>query len=197
MKLRAVGLALALFAVLAAEGRGQVVWDSPMLLPPLPSAEMGIYLVDPAGSGLGAMGTYRAVPGGMGLRLGIADADDGIALFGGLDVLFNLARVTPEFPVDISWFTGVGAGFSDWVVVSVPLGLTLGHTFVGPDVRLTPYAAPRLDLDAHLGDVPGGSELSLRVGVDLGFDLAVQAGWMIRIGAGIGDRSGLAVGVVF
>jgi hypothetical protein len=33
--------------------------------------------------------------------------------------------------------------------------------------------------------------------VDLGFDVAFQPGWMIRFGAGLGDRGGIAVGIIF
>jgi hypothetical protein len=115
---------------------------------------------------------------------------------GGLGVLGM--TVSPDFPLDLSWFAGVGAGYSDWLVVSVPLGITLGRTFGAPDVNFTPYLAPKVIPDIHLGRGPNDdNELTLSLDVDLGFDVQFAPGWMIRIGAGLGSRSALAVGILF
>jgi hypothetical protein len=199
MRLRMVIPALMCAFTLAGEARAQVVWDSPILLSPRPVTGTGLYLMDPHGAGLGILGTWRGAPGGMGLRLGIADGSDGIAVLGGIDMLAPLATVSPQFPLDISWFTGVGAGYNRWLVATVPLGLSIGRTFGAPDVRFTPYLAPALLVDAHLGrDAPGDrNQLRLGLGVDLGIDVAFQPGWMVRFGAGLGDHGGLAIGIVF
>jgi hypothetical protein len=199
MKLRILGFTALCTLAVAADGRAQVVWDSPMLLPPRPVVGTGLYLMDPHGAGLGVLGTWRGVPGGMGLRLGIADGSDGIAIMGGVDMVAPLVTVSPEFPLDISWFTGIGAGYDRWLVISVPLGLTIGRTVHAPDVRFTPYLAPALVADARLGrDSPRDrNELKLGLAMDLGIDVAFQPGWIVRFAAGIGDRHGLAIGIVF
>jgi hypothetical protein len=198
MKLRALGLTVCCLVALAGDARAQVVWDAPSLLPPRAPAGTGIYLIDAHGGGLGVLGTWRGMTNGTGLRLGVSEGrgGDGIAVFGGLDFVSPLVTVSHEFPLDISWFAGVGAGYADWLVLSVPLGLTIGRTFGAPDVRFTPYLAPKIALDAHLGREPD-NELDLNLAVDLGFDIQFPPGWAIRIGAGLGGRSGLAVGILF
>lgn len=185
--------------LLAGEARAQVVWDSPILQPPRPVVGTGLYLMDAHGAGLGILGTWRGAPTGMGARLGLADGSDGIAVLGGIDMVAPLATVSADFPLDISWFTGIGAGYNQWFVLSAPLGLTIGRTFGAPDVRFTPYLAPALVVDAHLGrDAPDDSnELRLGLAVDLGIDVGFQPGWIVRFGAGLGDRGGLAIGIVF
>lgn len=199
MKLRMLGLALCCMLGLATEGRAQVVWDSPNLLPPRPQAGTGIYLIDAHRGGLGVLGTWRGSSSGVGLRLGIAEGrHDGIAILGGLDIVAPLFAASRDFPLDISWFGGVGAGYSNWMVISLPFGITLGRTFASPDTRFTPYIAPKVIGDLHLDRGPGGdNDLELNLDVDLGFDVQFRAGWAIRFGAGLGDRSGIAVGIRF
>jgi hypothetical protein len=190
---------IAAFAVFAMAGpaRAQVAWDSPILLPPMPTAGTGIYLMEADGAGLGVLGTWRGGPG-LGFRLGIAEGRrDGVAVLGGADMVLPISRAGPGFPLDLSWFVGVGAGFDDWVLLSVPLGLSLGRTFVGDGVRFTPYVAPRVALDAQFGRDAPGDDVGLGLAVDLGFDLGFQPGWAIHFGASMGDRGGMAVGVRF
>lgn len=198
MKIRTLALTLFCLFGLAAEGRAQVVWDSPTLLPPRAPAGTGIYLIDAHRGGLGVLGTWRAATNGTGLRLGLSEGwMDNVAVFGGVDFVTPLITVSPDFPLDLSWFTGVGAGYSEWLVISVPLGLTIGRTFGAPDVRFTPYVAPKVIADIHLG-VPGdNNELDLNLDVDLGFDIGFPPGWTLRVGAGLGNRSGLAIGLLF
>jgi hypothetical protein len=197
MRIRAAVITFCLALALAGEARAQVAWDSPILLPPRPEAGTGIYLLDAHRAGLGVLGTWRGPGQNIGLRLGIAEGRrDGVAILGGIDLVSALATAGPAFPLDISWFTGVGAGMDDWVLVTVPLGLSLGRTFHGDGVRFTPYLAPRLLLDGHFdrGDRDG---LELNLAIDLGFDLSFQPAWSLRFGASVGDRGGLAVGILF
>jgi hypothetical protein len=200
MKLRVVGIMALGLAALAGPARAQVVWDAPVLLTPRPATGTGLYLHDAHRAGLGILGTWRGAPHGLGLRLGIVDGRrDGVGILGGVDMMAPLTTASAQFPLDISWFTGIGGGYDDWFVLSVPLGLSIGRTFGAPGAAFTPHIIPRVVADAHLGrDGPGdSSELRLELGVDLGLDLALQPGWLIRFGAGLGNRGGLAVGVVF
>jgi len=199
MKIRVMAMTLCCLVGLAAEARAQVVWDSPTLLPPRAQAGTGIFLIDAHRAGLGVLGTWRGTTYGTGLRLGIAEGRrNDIAVFGGLDFVSPLMAASPAFPLDLSWFAGVGAGYDEWAVLSVPFGLSIGRTFGAPDVRFTPYLAPKLIADVHLGRGPGNdNELDLNLDVDLGFDVRFQPGWALRLGAGLGSRSGLAIGIVF
>jgi len=178
----------------------QVAWDSPQLIPSAPPTypELGIFLIDGAGGGVGAMVTWRssALPH-IGFRLGLADqnrpGDDGISALGGVEVIGRLTRATQEFPLDMTWFFGAGAGVGDRVRVSFPLGLSVGHDFEGDGVLFRPYASPRVVLDGVFGS---GGDLDLGLAVDIGLDIGFQPSWLIRFGGTFGDREALAVGVV-
>ncbi len=197
-----------LLLFLAPGARGQVAWDAPLLLGPNSPAGLGIHLTDPApGAGIGAMATWRGspAPGGIGLRAGVAEGfGDDLAFFGGADVSGYLLRADEEMPVDILWVTGAGLGVGDYVLVSFPLGVSVGRTFSEEGLGFTPYASPRLVLDGHLGrdePAPGGSaddsELDLGFVVDVGADLDFGTSWTIRFGASLGDHEALSIGMVF
>lgn len=201
MKLRAAAIMVLIMAGVTGEARAQVVWDSPLLLPPRPEAGTGIYLIDAHRAGIGVLGTWRQSPQGMGMRLGIAEGGAGsdVAVFGGVDLTGLVATVGADLPFDLAWLAGIGAGYDEWLVISAPVGLTLGRTFSTPEIRFTPHLAPRLALDLHLDrDEPdNGNALDLNFGVDLGLDLAFQPGWTIRLGASLGHRTGVGVGLLF
>ncbi|HEX7051952.1 MAG TPA: hypothetical protein VF188_17220 [Longimicrobiales bacterium] len=204
LRVRTIGLAAVL--VLAGVGtvRAQVAWDSPLLLPPRPQGGPGIFLVDPAGGELGVLGMWRSgrAPNSLGFRVGLAeDNTDDVSVFGGVDVSGTMTRSSRDFPLDISWVAGGGVGVGDDVLLSFPLGITIGHTFIGDGAQFTPYVIPRVILDAFFGDGPGDddSDLDLDAAFDLGVDIGFQRGWVIRFGATFaGDRDdALAIGIVF
>lgn len=186
--------------------RAQVAWDSPLLLPPHPPDGLGIYLTDMHRAGLGVMGTWRSPVWNYGLRFGIADGtgDDDLAVFGGVDYAGPLYRATSEFPIDIDWVTGAGIGIGNGARVSFPLGLSVGHSLQAESARFTPYLTPRLVLDGLFGGTrPGGDTARLGLAADIGFDMRITAGGgpllgtTIRFGASVGDRSAIALGLVF
>jgi hypothetical protein len=199
-----MGLAVAgALVLMAAPVRGQVVWDSPLLVSPSTPAGWGVYLVDPhPGSGIGVMTTYRPVDGtGVGYRLGLAEGprrgsndDSNLAVFGGLDLSGMLLRHSNEFPLDVAWVTGIGLGIGDDVRLTAPLGVTIGRALESDGVWFNPYVAPRVGLDAYFGD---GSDLELSLNVDLGVDMAFDPGWTIRFGGTLGDHHGIAIGLSF
>jgi hypothetical protein len=197
------GVAVAVGLLGAAPAAAQVAWDAPMLMSPGAPSGPGIFLMGFHGGGIGVMGTLRsaAAPGGLGLRAGIGeDAGDDLAAFGGFDVSGSLLRATDDTPVDIFWFAGGGLGIGDDILLSFPLGLTIGGIVDGDNVRIVPYASPRIVLDACLGDSPsrcGSEDLDLTFAADLGLDLSFNQNWMIRFGASIGDREGIAIGLAF
>ena len=199
--MRRILVTAALLSACVSGLNAQIVWDSPFLVPPRPSPGLGIYLADVAGpGGTGALVTWQPTPTSWGFRFGIAesrgpDPDDDLAIFGGADVSGAIARASVNMPLDIDWVLGVGLGVADDVVVSVPIGLTFGHSFQGEGATFTPYATPRVIMDAWFGD--RNETLDLELAVDLGLDLRLQPGWTIRFGGTIGDREAIAIGVVF
>lgn len=195
----------ALFPVLPGAAGAQAAWESPTLLGPGTPGGVGVYLIEPEpGDDAGALVTWRSrpVPGGLGFRAGIADGADGdLSAFGGVDATGALFRSSPDFPLDAVWMIGGGLGVGDHILVSFPAGVSFGRTFQEDGTRFTPYAAPRVSLDARMGqDAPPGAdddELDLAVSVEVGFDVWFGAGLALRFGASLGDHEAVAVGIAF
>jgi len=200
-KLLAAVLTAAALALPAA-APAQTVWDSPMLLPPRDADGIGIYLTDMHRGGVGVLGTWRSPVWNYGLRLGVSDGanDENVAVFGGIDYSGVVNTATEDFPIDVDWVLGVGAALSDDVVVSAPLGLTLGYAFQAEGARFTPFFTPRVVLDAWFGS---DNDLDLDAAADLGLDLTftgatgLLAGSTIRFAAAVGNRSAIGIGLVF
>jgi hypothetical protein len=144
------------------------------------------------------MGTWRGA-GPLGFRVGVADerGDDGLAIFGGLDLTGNLLRASSDFPLDVAWVAGAGLGVGDNILVSFPLGLTLGRDLVTDGIRFTPYFTPRVVLDAWFGDDRPNDDLSLDFALDIGADIAFSPSWAIRFAGTVGDRDAVAIGLSF
>jgi hypothetical protein len=203
MKKLCTTVLLAAALVLPAGASAQTAWDSPLLLPPRPQPGVGIYLADMHAGGLGVLGAWRSSTWNYGLRFGLSEGsgDEDVAVFGGVDYTGLINTATSDFPLDVDWLFGAGAGISDGVLFSVPLGLTLGVSFQGEDARFVPFMTPRVVLDAFFGNDVRGSGLDLDFAVDVGLDLRLMrgplAGKSIRFAASLGDRDALAAGVVF
>ena len=185
---------------LAAPAQGQIAWETPMLIGPGAPGGFGINLMEPwPGNGIAVMGTYRTspVPVGLGFRVGLGeDSRDELAVFGGVDVAGFLLRATDDLPIDVLWFAGGGLGIGDDALLSFPLGLSFGADLQSEGVVFRPYVAPRVVLDAWLGEPD--SELELDVAADLGLDLSFDPAWTIRFAATLGDdRDGLLIGLAF
>lgn len=197
----AVLVALALGAPTAASA--QTAWDSPLLLPPRAVDGFGIYLTDMHGGGVGVLGTWRSPAWNYGLRFGVSDGagDQDIAVFGGVDYAGAINVATSDFPIDVDWVLGVGAGISDDVRLSAPLGLSAGYSFQGEGARFTPFITPRVVLDAWFGNED--DDLDLDVAADFGLDLTFTsaggplAGSTIRFAVTAGDRNAIGLGLVF
>lgn len=199
MRRNTFALLLAVLPLLATPAQAQIAWETPLLMPPRNVDGLGLYLMDVPGADIAAMLSWRSPGLGFGLRGGIADADDDIGVFGGIDFSGDVHRASSDFPLDVDWVAGVGAGVSDNAVITVPLGLTLGKTFFAERAVLTPYFTPRVFLDAFLGDEVD-DELDMGFALDIGVDLQLsrsRGAPVIRFGASLGDHEGVALGVVF
>jgi hypothetical protein len=186
--------------------QAQVAWEAPMLASPLPPAGFGVYLADVAGGDLGVFGTWRgaSAPSRLEFRFGIAESgccgDDDISGLVGVTISGLLARESSSMPFDVSWLAGAGVGFGDWALITIPFGISAGHTFRAEGFNITPYVSPRIFLDAAVGDPdpPGDDDdTDLGLAVDLGFDVGLRRGWALRFGASLGDHEAFAFGIVF
>ena len=193
-------LVIASFFMLALGGTAsaQAPWDSPSLRPPSDPGGLGLHLLDPGSGDLGFLMTYRS-QGSFDYRLGLVDGPgpDTLTLLGGVEFAGRLSRAAGDNPFDIDWWAGVGAGLGDFTLVSVPFGLTFGHSFSGDGATFIPWFGPKIVLDAFFGDEIVGDETDIDLGVDLGIDLHFTQGWFLRLGASVGDRDAVALGVVF
>jgi hypothetical protein len=78
------------------------------------------------------------------------------------------------------------------VIVSLPLGIVAGWTGEGDDVVFSPYLGSQIALDFTSLD---GDEVALDVSPDVGMDLELTAGWVVRFGLSLGGKDALALGV--
>lgn len=183
-------------AITPASASAQTAWDAPPLISHVAPAGVSLFLLGPAGGDLGGLVTYRhsAGPVGMGYRVSISDEDggDGLAVAGGVDISGFLSRSVEDAPLDVMWWSGAGLGVGSSTVVSVPLGILVGWSGQGGDAILSPYGGGHVTLD--ISDVDGDN-VRLNGTIDLGLDIVLSSGWLVRFGASAGDRDALAIGV--
>lgn len=193
----AVLIAAATFAT-AGHLQAQVAWESPLLAAPRPPSGLGLHLGDPYGGDIAFFGTYRPQGSALEFRVGIADgnADDDVSALLGLSFGGLLATETREMPFDLSWVTGVGVGIGDFSILTIPLGISAGHTFQAEGFTFTPYVTPRLVLDAALGEETG-DDTDLGFVFDIGIDFGLRRGFDVRFGASLGDHEAVSIGIVF
>ena len=188
--------ATALIALLATPASGQIAWDAPALISPVVPSGLSLFLIEPAGGDLGALGTFRhsAGPVGVGYRASLAEESGpggDLAVAFGIDVAGFLARAVEGSEVDLIWWAGGGMSVgSDWVV-SAPAGIILGWSGEGDGVVISPYGGAHVALDITSND---GDALNFDAALDLGIDLVLRSGWMLRAGFALGDRESIAVG---
>ena len=177
-------------------------WDGPVpvaaapLTGAAPPGGVGVYLRNPdAGDGSGVLATWRHARGSVdvGYRASVGEGADGdLALGGGIDFSGVLSRGLEGADIDVLWWTGVGAGIGDDVIVSVPLGIVAGWTGEGDDAVFSPYLGGHIALDFTSFD---GDEVVLDASLDVGMDLELTSGWVVRFGLSLGGRNALALGI--
>lgn len=205
---RAAAAALAGLLATSVPGSAQVAWDAPSLMAPGSPAGWGVHLFDPDPGDIGVFATWRSEPApvGLGFRFGVAeDGRDDLSFLAGVDVSGAIHRGTGDPPLDVIWFAGGGIGFGDDALVSFPAGISLGWSFAGDEVAFRPYVAPKVVLDAFLGDDDvdpddrprrfRDDDLDLEAAVEIGMDLAFTPSFAIRAGASLGDRDAVSIGI--
>lgn len=186
-----------LVAASAVPASAQTLWDAPPLVSHVVPAGVSLFVINPAGGDLGGLMTFRhdAGPVGLGYRFAISDQNGpsgDLAVAGGVDISGFLSRAVEGSEVDVMWWSGAGIGLGNETVVSIPVGALIGWSGQGGDVILSPYGGGHVTLDISTSDADnvhfGGS-------FDLGLDIVLSSGWLIRFGASLGDRDALALGV--
>lgn len=196
MRRMLVGAALSV--AMSAPVSAQIAWESPAFISPVAPSGISLFLLEAAGGELGALGTFRraAGPVGYGFRLALADEggpDGDLAIAGGVDVSGFLARAVEGSEVDLVWWSGGGIGIGSETLVTIPLGLIIGWSGSGGDVVLSPYGGGHVTFDIVSGE---GDNFDLDLVGDLGLDIVLPSGWLIRFGATLadGDRDAIALG---
>lgn len=174
----------------------QAAWDGPSLVSPHSPGGLSVMLVSNGpGDALGAMAHWGSSRGAMtlGYRGGVVQNDaDRTSVFAGVDVSGVLARSVEDADLQVSWWSGAGVGVGDEVLVSVPLGLVVGWQGLGDGTVFAPYAGAHVALDLASGE---GDTASLDASVDLGLDLTLTSGWVVRFGASLFGRESLGLGI--
>lgn len=195
MRVRDLVLAVSILLVHTAPVAAQA-WDAPAFFSPRPGDEIGAYVLDPPSGDLGAMVLWRQGGGiDLGVRLGIASGDDETRVFFGGEFFGSLFTAGGQFPLDVAWLVGAGATLGDISLVRIPAGVSIGREVELADVVILPYAFPRVGLDFHTSGDNTDTEFS--VTVDLGFDLRISGGWLLRFAVALGDHDALGAGVAY
>jgi hypothetical protein len=135
------------------------------------------------------------------LDAGIADPDapdaDLFFVIGG-QYARELARSRADMPLDLLLTAGLFGQFgNDITLISVPVGVSVGHRFPleGTRMAITPYAHPRLSLD-HV-DVNDFDDTEINISFDLGGNLEITPQVAIRVSATLGDVDALGISLAW
>jgi hypothetical protein len=187
-KSRAIRLAFVVAVLLSAREASAQVFTPSFMAPGL-SSDVGVYLSDGPGS-FSVEGIWRRTFGDydLGLRGGVADTDE-------LSVLFAAEYRNPldaGAPIDLS-VTGAAQGvIGGRSGIGIVAGLSIGESFGGPDVMVTPYLHPRVGIVDGFGARDFELELLADVGIDIRFSPELE----FRLGIGI-DNNATGFGVGF
>lgn len=182
-------------ALLPGPVRAQLSWDAPSLMDPYAPQGLSVFIMNPdPGDHVGGLVHWRhdSASLGLGYRVGVGkDASGDLAAMAGVDVSGILARDVNGSDVRVLWWTGLGGGLGNDLMASVPLGLVAGWHGVGNANVFAPYAGGHVTLDLSTGR---GQVVHLDGSLDLGLDLTLVSGFVVRVGATVGGRNALAVG---
>ncbi len=197
------------FAVLVVfaprRAQAQIAPDSPRLISPHGSGGLGFHWVRAEtlpGDGGVLLATWAmpGLPDGLrfrgGLGKGVANEE---AFFGGLDYQAPVIRGSTPKPFDLDWQSGLGVSVGEYVLVTLPVGLTGGVSMTSESVWLSPYITAGVAADLRMGvDAPEREfevQPALDVGLDLGFDRDRKV--VFRASASLGDRQSVSLGLAF
>ncbi|CAN5300167.1 hypothetical protein BH20GEM2_BH20GEM2_15650 [soil metagenome] len=180
-------LVVLLAVAFAAPARAQVF--TPTYMSPRISDDLGVYLSDGPGD-LAIEGVLRR--GALGLRAGFADIGDGALMIGGE----YRHRIAASAPLEFAFTAGAQGVLGDADAAGGQAGVTVGHTFLPPDSRLTitSYIHPRIAIVDGFG---ADDDLEVDLLADLGTDLELTSSLILRFGVSLGDGADLGIGLAW
>lgn len=195
----------ALIALFPSTAAAQTPWETPRLMSPDAPEGIGFYWVSYGtlpqdGPGLLATWHMPGLPAGVSVRGGAAEGANGTTSgFAGVDVSTPLSRHTESQPLDLAWTTGAGVGLGDYLLFTVPIGISAGRSWSSGSVWLAPYVAAGAAMDLRLGSESPEEDFELSPTLDVGLDLSLDQGrrLVFRAGTSLGDRGAVAVGLAY
>lgn len=200
-------LALVAQAPAPSAASGQIAWETPRMLGPNTEGGLSAHWLQAEtlpGDGEAIMVVWQppGLPDNVFLRGGAGTgAGDSSAGFGGIDVRTPIASARPGQPLDIAWIAGAGVGVGEYLLITVPVGLSAGRSWASGNVWFSPYVGVGVAMDyrATLDDedaVPD-QEFDVYPTADIGVDLALDPArrFILRAAASLGDRQATALGV--
>ena len=181
----------------------QVLWDAPRMSGPESPGGLGVYWLRAGalpGDGNALFGTW-ALPGFDGAvtaRGGVGEGAGGeTSGFGGVDLRAPIARHSEGQPLDLAWTGGAGVGVGQYVLFSVPRGISAGRSWSSGSVWFAPYLSAGLALEYRTGDDAPEDDFAVQgmagIGMDLAFDQARR--FVVRAAIELADRQAIAVGL--
>ena len=201
---RSLAITVALSAAFTGNALAQAGWDAPTFFSPRPMDDVGIYAfktdferIDDA-TGLKLIWRQSGNLN-LGLHAGAADLGDiGNTILLGGEFYGPLTGATASTGLIMSWGLGAGAVFgSDYIDLSIPLGVSIGMNLGTGGVSLLPYVHPRVSLDVTAIGEGENEQTDTNIGlsVDLGVDVGLGERFILRAGGSFGDRDAYGVGI--
>jgi hypothetical protein len=198
------GWRIAAFLAPSAVG-AQLAPDTPRLLSPHGSGGLAVHFLRAGtlpgdGDALLATWTMPRLPDGLRFRGGAGRGATGTdAMFGGVDFQSPLLRATRDLPIDLDWQTGAGLSVGDYILLTVPVGLTGGVSWTSGAVWFAPYLTAGIAADLPIGDSAPDRGFDVSPSLDIGFNLSldIERRFVLRTAASLGDRQAVSVGLAF
>jgi hypothetical protein len=140
-----------------------------------------------------------ALQGRVVVRGGGGTGAEGIpAGLAGIDLRVPMARRQTGAPLDVSWTAGVGMSAGEYLMFTLPMGMSVGREWASGSVAFAPYLSGGVAFDMRLGEEAPEQEFVVQpvaeVGVDLSLDPARRV--TLRGGASLGRREAVAIGAI-
>jgi hypothetical protein len=198
-----LGVALATLGA-PRSAHGQLASDAPRMLGPHSASGFGLYWLRAGtlpGDGNAALITWAppGLQGALTLRAGGGDGvGESAAGFGGVDLRVPMARRELGAPLDVSWTAGVGASVGEYLMATLPMGISLGREWSSGSVFFAPYLSGGLAFDMRVFEEAPEPEFVVQPAAEVGVDLSLDPSRRVtlRAGASLWKREAVAIGAI-